>query len=312
MELERKIIREVPGVPSRYSWSVANWGTKWNSSGLSVLRRQPGLVDFVFDTAWSCPEPIFRAVAAQYPLLKGYVLSWEHGEAWNVFGVIGDGAYFSHRSDHEFLPTLFEVSALDHELDYAAADALIENWRAISRCLSDPGSGAAVVDLATACVAAALPADVVVRLEFAANCQACLDSDAKPDMPAHNGGAADLAFLSTHDRIRAELDQELVGEFVSLLRQDVLPCPGENYLASEFKSAAEQIARNSSEEELRTWAALAMFRPGVSLDMRDADSLRAGFISHAARLYEEVEAHLERRADDLTQGRASRKAEQEA
>jgi hypothetical protein len=53
------------------------------------------------------------------------------------------------------------------------------------------------------------------------------------------------------------------------------------------------------EEQLRAWAVLALFRPGVSLDMRDLGSLQAGFAAYAGQLYREAESHLRRRAAAL-------------
>lgn len=61
-----------------YDWSIANWGTKWNSYGYG----DPGSMaqDFdgstiSFQTAWSCASPVIAALAEKYPDLH-FELKW--------------------------------------------------------------------------------------------------------------------------------------------------------------------------------------------------------------------------------------------
>lgn len=52
-----------PGInPPWYKWSIENWGTKWNAYDISV----DGNV-IRFDTAWSCPMPIFKELHRKFP-----------------------------------------------------------------------------------------------------------------------------------------------------------------------------------------------------------------------------------------------------
>jgi len=51
------------GHASWYSWSIANWGTKWNAYSFKIVDECEGRFEFRFDTAWSPPEPIFAALA---------------------------------------------------------------------------------------------------------------------------------------------------------------------------------------------------------------------------------------------------------
>lgn len=51
------------GHASWYSWSLANWGTKWNAYSYEVIDEHEGRFEFRFDTAWSPPEPVFAALA---------------------------------------------------------------------------------------------------------------------------------------------------------------------------------------------------------------------------------------------------------
>ncbi len=61
------------GSDNWYEWSCANWGTKWNVSYCSVSdieQHASGALHHVqleFDTAWSCPGPIFEKLSKMYP-----------------------------------------------------------------------------------------------------------------------------------------------------------------------------------------------------------------------------------------------------
>lgn len=46
-----------------YSWSNANWGTKWNA--YDSIQREDGSI--YFQTAWSTPYPVMLALSAKYP-----------------------------------------------------------------------------------------------------------------------------------------------------------------------------------------------------------------------------------------------------
>lgn len=57
------------GHPSWYQWSVANWGTKWNSYGYDKLAtpREFDGEHIEFQTAWTRAEPVISRLAKQYP-----------------------------------------------------------------------------------------------------------------------------------------------------------------------------------------------------------------------------------------------------
>lgn len=52
-----------------YTWSNANWGTKWNSYELCVTCNRPTMLNFTFCTAWAPPIPIIVKLVEMYPLL---------------------------------------------------------------------------------------------------------------------------------------------------------------------------------------------------------------------------------------------------
>ena len=70
LEEGRKAIRneELYGHRDWYSWSLENWGTKWNTS--ETYTTSEGEV--VFQTAWSTPYPVMKKLSEQNPdlLLK--------------------------------------------------------------------------------------------------------------------------------------------------------------------------------------------------------------------------------------------------
>lgn len=56
------------GSANWYDWSIANWGTKWNSYGYSdgTPKGFDGST-IEFQTAWSCATPVIAALAEKYP-----------------------------------------------------------------------------------------------------------------------------------------------------------------------------------------------------------------------------------------------------
>jgi len=56
--------REKYGADNWFDWSVNNWGTKWNAYG------EEGRIDdevVKFDTAWSHPLPVIKALSRKFP-----------------------------------------------------------------------------------------------------------------------------------------------------------------------------------------------------------------------------------------------------
>lgn len=70
------------GYKDWYDWSVANWGSKWNSYQLDIKAAEP--LSFEFQSAWSFPTPVFEAIAKQHPELSFHCLTFDEG--WNFAG----------------------------------------------------------------------------------------------------------------------------------------------------------------------------------------------------------------------------------
>lgn len=89
------------GYSSWYSWSVANWGTKWNSYGFEIIHDGDDGLEFRFNTAWSSPEPIFAALADR-PETKDLTINiLAFDEGWNFAFVAGihHGQYLGREVD---------------------------------------------------------------------------------------------------------------------------------------------------------------------------------------------------------------------
>jgi hypothetical protein len=100
-----------------YWWRVHNWGTKWNSYGFDLVSDDP--LEFVFDTAWAFPCPVFIALAQNFPALHFRCFAFD--EMW-IFA--GQG-YFKH-----------------DEQQWELCDATAELWEKVYGDLCDPtGSG---------------------------------------------------------------------------------------------------------------------------------------------------------------------------
>lgn len=95
------------GAADWYDWATENWGTKWNSSALRWETREPERFEFLFNTAWSPPEPIFLELSRIYPEIRFDISSFD--QCWN-FGC--QGYYLngvSHYGCGEATPELYEA-----------------------------------------------------------------------------------------------------------------------------------------------------------------------------------------------------------
>ena len=72
-------LQEKYGVTNGYDWANENWGTKWNVSEPEIEDdSEDGLgITYYFNTAWSPPVPIYKALVAKYPDAE---ISWFYDE----------------------------------------------------------------------------------------------------------------------------------------------------------------------------------------------------------------------------------------
>ena len=95
--------QERAGMEGWYTWSIENWGTKWDASfsdsmsmfaigaesmDVEVTKETqkrtltPTVAIYKFDTAWSPPAPVIRAASAQNPELEFVLRFGEVGEGY--------------------------------------------------------------------------------------------------------------------------------------------------------------------------------------------------------------------------------------
>ena len=60
-----------------YDWRLQNWDTKWDAYEVSIDDDDPDQLEVSFETAWSPPEAVCRAMREQYPDLA---FSWFYDE----------------------------------------------------------------------------------------------------------------------------------------------------------------------------------------------------------------------------------------
>ena len=61
-----------------YQWCVAHWGTKWGLYSVEVKTEESERISYSFDTAWSPPEPVVKAMVQRFPSLT-FDLSYFEG-----------------------------------------------------------------------------------------------------------------------------------------------------------------------------------------------------------------------------------------
>ncbi|MGZ4745673.1 MAG: DUF1281 family ferredoxin-like fold protein [Oryzihumus sp.] len=108
-----------PGVICWYSWNVENWGTKWNAYDSEV---EPGKVRF--DTAWSHPFPIIKALSLAHPDETFEVRYADEDLGHNLADyTIRNGAIISERALQEGSPEARDFAA---QLKYGKSLAALE------------------------------------------------------------------------------------------------------------------------------------------------------------------------------------------
>jgi hypothetical protein len=100
----------IDGSNGWYGWNLENWGTKWNAREVN-LEQDDNEAIYTFSTAWSIPEPVFRAMAEQHPTLS-FTLGSEEEQGW--------GAEFSAKDGEVYLDKEWGIP--ESHADYVAKD----------------------------------------------------------------------------------------------------------------------------------------------------------------------------------------------
>lgn len=64
-----------------YDWCCKNWGTKWDAVDPEVLIGENNAT-FYFESAWTPPTPVIKALTKMYPSLRFDHEYWEPGDVY--------------------------------------------------------------------------------------------------------------------------------------------------------------------------------------------------------------------------------------
>lgn len=112
--------KKLYGENNWYDWSLANWGTKWNSYGYDDSADYSGNKDSLrFLTAWAAPHPILEKLTTMFPSV-----TIEHEWADEDIGVnCGRRTYYDGERIEEYYPDYgkesieFAAEVMDRQLE---------------------------------------------------------------------------------------------------------------------------------------------------------------------------------------------------
>lgn len=109
------------GAADWYSWSIRNWGSKWNSYGYDDLDYRGAGNEIGFYTAWSRVEPIMERLSQMFPDAE-FFYQWADED----FGCnVGQQTWKNGEITDEFIPD--HLSAQAYELAAAIMTIDLEN-----------------------------------------------------------------------------------------------------------------------------------------------------------------------------------------
>jgi len=92
--------RELYGNKNWYDWSIANWGTKWNSYGYQEGFDYSQTDCLSFQTAWAAPHPVIQKLSEMFPDVE-FTHEWADEDiGYNC----GRHKYFGGECTEEFYP----------------------------------------------------------------------------------------------------------------------------------------------------------------------------------------------------------------
>ncbi|APX84401.1 hypothetical protein BV511_06510 [Methylorubrum extorquens] len=293
------------GYEDWHDWSVAHWGTEDNVHTYSGRLIGDTIFDCVFQTSWSAPEPVLEVLAARYPGLSGAVLASELLLGECLIGEIRNGAFCSVRAACDRQVDML-INAFDEpgRIGELSVHALIE---AIGSPLPGRAGGAsASVPMRLTDILAALTRRTSRRLartlwfeRNALDLAAQLADGASARDLRENAlaqadqAAGDVVCLLTDGRMRTQLDRKIVEMVTICLCTEAMWADADLGVLPLCRPLVEHaVLTFRSEDELWAWAALAMYRPGLILDLSDADTVKQGILDYAERLHAQLAAYL--------------------
>lgn len=78
--------QEKYGAPTWYDWRCEHWGTKWNSCQAELASADDTELVYHFDTAWTAPDPVMKALTEKYPDITATMQSvYEDDLPYNIY-----------------------------------------------------------------------------------------------------------------------------------------------------------------------------------------------------------------------------------
>jgi hypothetical protein len=77
------------GHASWYTWSIANWGTKWNAYATNDKRNTHNII--YFQTAWSAPIPVITELSRKFPNVSLILQYADEDTGYNVGNLVFEG-----------------------------------------------------------------------------------------------------------------------------------------------------------------------------------------------------------------------------
>ena len=109
--------QKIYGEDNWYDWSRKNWGTKWDACEPEVNGRT-----VVFNTAWTCPEPVLIALAKKVGGILVFYADEDIGSNFGAFFVTKKGAVVD-------VPSKYVLASIIHyDLDLRYAD-VVDDFR---------------------------------------------------------------------------------------------------------------------------------------------------------------------------------------
>lgn len=114
----------------QYDWCISNWGTKWDvgdNDAENCELLDPNTVYFRFDSAWSPPIEVYRAMAAQGFEVEAYYQ--EIGMAFVGKVVADEDSFIEDYREYAGETSKTVRAVIGEELDdYFEISAMMEQW----------------------------------------------------------------------------------------------------------------------------------------------------------------------------------------
>jgi hypothetical protein len=308
------------GYESWYSWSIVHWGTKWNASGYHEYLREAGRFECCFSTATDYPEPLMRALAAQFPQLTGVVLAIEPGNDWAYVGDIRGGYHTGSSTDitHRLENLIYEV---DGGIPVPPSQPIDRGFQGLGLeaaqfGIHSPAHAKERVASLWSGFYAHLALQQQALISLAADGLAVLayferfDEDhaepeeLKDELATYAGSCQSVDFYLQERRCATRVDRKVINAVCSAV---MISQANQIVTRAALKELLAETLGKCAEQDLRDWAEIALYRNNTVLRTGSRDELIESVISYAHHLLDllvdEVRRHIV--ATDETPRRAA-------